>query len=60
MVHVGLCGQCSGNMFELRDKTGTDLYGTDRWEDKVGDSFFEFNPDYPDDEGYVSRDHLLL
>lgn len=39
-------------MFQLRDRSGVDRYGTDDWEDVVGDSFAAYNPDYPNDEGY--------
>lgn len=49
---LGLCGRCVENMFQLRDRSGVDRYGTDDWEDVVGDSFAAYNPDYPNDEGY--------
>lgn len=51
MLFQGLCGQCSDEMYELRDKDGINQYGNDNWEDIVGDSFAVYNQDYPEDTG---------
>jgi len=57
MCVSGLCGQCTDNEFELRDRSGVNQYGQNHWEDVVGDSFSVFNKDFPNDQGWVARNN---